>query len=916
MLQPLHLGETTIRARIASQAVQIEYFTSTVAFNTEDNCIPFILDEIPRDGRQLTVDTLKSLLICIKPNDIPTVRRLIKLIEDTVKQTDLDRTIDVIITACNIPPYFLGNANGLIADAVRPILKKAGLDIERLLSDYPNIAIALATLTAKHDCQPTEESLFHLAKFIDTSNWKSLQSYTGRQAFKHLFKLVVKKQFQRENLLQSLVQKDLKAKDFIGAVLKQGEELAQQLLKALEALSVTVSKVADGYVAQELGLNGWVDALDSQGETRLALLIAVEGERDSLTRSLFQAFSTIASLLLALNEFTRDHILACIKSDNPPAQYKANPEGFQKEVDDALRKYNQFLTGGLLEAVESGHFKPWTSLGSYAAHILSTYKDICELCKGACQQQGPREFVREDYLHHNIFIHLKDLIREQTLDPSDEKLQKFIDDNIPLEKLISGQDKGDPAYLDHYCEFGEELFYHRQLLLERDHSSEQSQSRNGLTKLEDHRIDDPAHYIGALHILASILHLRTIAGVKKRVDIEKWLWRKVSQIIENISGTAITGPTSGKHQTDFIETIRKDLIKSITALWDLKREEPHTHRLDNERNKLKLQKILEICKRSVTVLSTQLAIATSLPLKHYHPSLTVLALVIHGFFNQLLAENRGLVIADEAFIRDGELAAEDNQAEVAQLKDYDRNISRVVIAQIAKLPLDPEAAVVQGHWQLEVPDAPPVPSEVPEPQVLIAEGGDDPLEEESPRTPTTSPRSPRRFVNPVTEADVSRLQVSQANTRTLETNWSGYLSGYLQTALASERPTLVTCNSLIPVEAAVERRPLSPTSYEDGMPPAQRARSGGSDFRSIQDQPRGYATENSVYGEEARPEATAVDEPVAVGTVACDHAAGQDLRDSELSHIIDEYFGSDEGDSSDSSDSSSTSEEDDLISNE
>ena len=71
-----------------------------------------------------------------------------------------------------------------------------------------------------------------------------------------------------------------------------------------------------------------------------------------------------------------------------------------------------------------------------------------------------------------------------------------------------------------------------------------------------------------------------------------------------------------------------------------------------------------------------------------------------------------------------------------------------------------------------------------------------------------------------------------------------------------------------------------------------------------------------LHGEEAGPEATAVDEPVADGTIACDHATGQDLRDSELSHIIDGYFGSDGGDSSDSSDSSSTSEEDDLISNE
>ena len=79
------------------------------------------------------------------------------------------------------------------------------------------------------------------------------------------------------------------------------------------------------------------------------------------------------------------------------------------------------------------------------------------------------------------------------LNPSDEELQKFIDTNITLEKLVSGQDRGDRTYLDHYCIFGAELFCHRQILIERDHPSEQSQSRRGLTKLEDHRIDDPSH---------------------------------------------------------------------------------------------------------------------------------------------------------------------------------------------------------------------------------------------------------------------------------------------------------------------------------------------------------------------------------------------------------------------------------------
>ena len=153
--------------------------------------------------------------------------------------------------------------------------------------------------------------------------------------------------------------------------------------------------------------------------------------------------------------------------------------------------------------------------------------------------------------------------------------------------------------------------------------------------------------------MLSVLNLRETAGVKNWQDAEKWRFRKVSQIFENIFGTVVTGPIHEKHQTDFIETIKKDLIKSIKALWKQKREGLHPHRLDNKRNKLKFQKILEICKKSVTLLSHQLVIATSKPLKNYLPSLTVLAHVVHGFYNHLLTENRGLVIADENFIWDG-----------------------------------------------------------------------------------------------------------------------------------------------------------------------------------------------------------------------------------------------------------------------
>ena len=85
--------------------------------------------------------------------------------------------------------------------------------------------------------------------------------------------------------------------------------------------------------------------------------------------------------------------------------------------------------------------------------------------------------------------------------------------------------------------------------------------------------------------MLSVLYLRETAGVKNWQDAEKWRFRKVSQIFENIFGTVVTGPLHGKHQTDFIEAIKKNLIEALKALWKQKRAERHPHRLDEIENK-------------------------------------------------------------------------------------------------------------------------------------------------------------------------------------------------------------------------------------------------------------------------------------------------------------------------------------------
>jgi hypothetical protein len=173
---------------------------------------------------------------CIYNYEDITIQQTIKIIKDTAKQTNLNRNIDLIITARNIPLFYLANANGLKQDAVRPVLEKAGIEIEQLFGDYPEIAVEFATLTARHNCQPVEKAQHFLAKLFDTANWKALLSHIYRQDFKHFFELVAKKHTQRVPLLKLLaLNEDLSAKKFIEGVLRQGEDLEQPLLRTLEA---------------------------------------------------------------------------------------------------------------------------------------------------------------------------------------------------------------------------------------------------------------------------------------------------------------------------------------------------------------------------------------------------------------------------------------------------------------------------------------------------------------------------------------------------------------------------------------------------------------------------------------------------------------------------------------------------------
>jgi hypothetical protein len=75
----------------------------------------------------------------------------------------------------------------------------------------------------------------------------------------------------------------------------------------------------------EVEINGWIEKEDPEGTAKLALLHALQCERESCNRALLQAVSSTCSMLLALNEKLTVDIGLCISGENQPSACIADP---------------------------------------------------------------------------------------------------------------------------------------------------------------------------------------------------------------------------------------------------------------------------------------------------------------------------------------------------------------------------------------------------------------------------------------------------------------------------------------------------------------------------------------------------------------------------------------------------------------
>ena len=210
---------------------------------------------------------------------------MLECIKQTAEETHLDRKINVIFKSWEIPLFFLENDKGLQQDSVRCILKQSALALEQIISDYPGIAIEFATLSARHNCLPVEGAQFLLAKLFDNTFSKALFAYSNRQNLKHLSELVAEKPSKRASLLTQLVSKEHTAQVFIERILKHNEHLEHLLLATLEGIPRATSCILDSIAELEVEINGWIEKEDPQGAAKLALLYALQRERESCNRA-------------------------------------------------------------------------------------------------------------------------------------------------------------------------------------------------------------------------------------------------------------------------------------------------------------------------------------------------------------------------------------------------------------------------------------------------------------------------------------------------------------------------------------------------------------------------------------------------------------------------------------------------------
>ena len=121
----------------------------------------------------------KSIVADLFIYELPAISQAFDQIEEIRIQTDLDRSVEILVKANNLPLTFLESQYGLRQDATEPELRQAGIKLDHLLRVLVNqhLVWEIAPITARNDCQPVLACHRFIAKLYELENLQAVLTH-------------------------------------------------------------------------------------------------------------------------------------------------------------------------------------------------------------------------------------------------------------------------------------------------------------------------------------------------------------------------------------------------------------------------------------------------------------------------------------------------------------------------------------------------------------------------------------------------------------------------------------------------------------------------------------------------------------------------------------------------------------------
>jgi len=585
----------------------------------------FLVNYISRTKQHLLVFDPKSIVVDIYIYCQLAISQAIEKIEDIRKKTDLNPSVEVLVKANGRPLTFLESLLGFKQDATESVLRQTSIEVNHLLEGNQHLVWEIAACAARNDCQPVLFVHRFVAELCEYEHNEKVFIFQVRKNVRLFHTEAVGKRKQRIAYLQSKAKKSLHVVQYLSHALDLALPLEVKLLKTLQQILQAKEQFEALLSASESEIHGWFSLQDPGDALKTQCLQEIDRVRRDCITGLGHSFHAIAAFLLANKTLTTVDITAVLNGSEPPLAYGADKKAYLEQVDEIYRENNKRLTASIFEVLESTSNRPLAHLGNWAAHLISTIGDHCELCAGICFLKQPIAIVTEDIWQSNSYEKLLTLLQAGV--EGDSALTTYLDVFLPFHPLVASKKKSDIKILSEHKGYSAKAFRFVADIRARELQEEPIVCYTGLQPIQPNSGEAIQHHVAQLHLLQEHIQLNETCNIKNPGHFFANLEARLTHLINNVIGTVFSTRPHDKRQLEFVKALKGELLNTVKTRWEQWESELHPHRVDGYKDTKKYAILYKLCKSAVNLLDKQLEKANKAPPESFHPGITIFARV-------------------------------------------------------------------------------------------------------------------------------------------------------------------------------------------------------------------------------------------------------------------------------------------------